>query len=383
MRLFISAGEPSGDLHGANLSRALRERHPEVDLLGFGGDRMAEAGCRIVHPLCDYAVVGFGAAIRSIPTFYRILQLARETFRRERPDGVVLIDYPGFHWWLAKAARAEGIPVTYFVPPQLWAWGGWRVRKMRKIADQVLCSLPFEEVWFQQRRVPARYIGHPYFDELARQRLDGAFVSEQRAKPGTIVGILPGSRHSELNGNTPSFAEAARIVHAKRSDVRFLVACLKPAHADLIRAKLAGLDVPLEVHSGRTAEIIQLAHSCMSVSGSVSLELLHRARPATIIYHAPLVGYALGKVLLQAKYITLVNLLADELLYPEQIFTRGTVGPKIAGEILHWLEDRPAYESLCGKLEALKAMVAVPGACARAAVAILELAQARHQLRAA
>jgi lipid-A-disaccharide synthase len=383
MRLFISAGEPSGDLHGANLSRALLERYPGVDLLGFGGDRMAEAGCRIVYPLCDYAVVGVGAAVRAVPTFYRILKLARETFRRERPDGLVLIDYPGFHWWLAGAARAEAIPVTYFVPPQLWAWAGWRTHKMRRLVDQVLCSLPFEETWFHQRRVPARYIGHPYFDELARQRLDSAFVAGQRAQPGTVVGILPGSRHSELNGNIASFAEAAKIIHAKRPEVRFLVACLKPAHADLIRNKLAGLAVPLEVHAGRTAEIIHLAHSCMSVSGSVSLELLHRARPTSIIYHASALVSLLGKFLMKAKYITLVNLLANDLLYPEHVYTRGTVGREMAGEILHWLEDRAAYEDLCGQLEALKARVALPGACARAAVAIAELALDRPQRWAA
>jgi lipid-A-disaccharide synthase len=383
MRLFISAGEPSGDLHGANLARALSERHPDVDLLGFGGDRMARAGCRLVYPLCDYAVVGIGAALRAVPTFYRVLQLARETFRRERPDGVVLIDYPGFHWWLAKAARDEGIPVTYFVPPQLWAWAGWRANKMRRLVDQVLCSLPFEEVWFHQRRVPARYIGHPYFDELARQRLDSAFVAEQRARPGTVVGILPGSRRSELNGNIASFAEAARIIHAKRPDVRFLVACLKPSHADLIRGKLASLAVPVEVHAGRTTEIIHLAHSCMAVSGSVSLELLHSTRPATIVYHASAMVSLLGKLLMKAKYITLVNLLADERLYPEHIFTRGTVGKEVAAEILHWVEDRAAYEDLCGRLAALKARVAIPGACDRAAAAIAELALAPPRRRAA
>ena len=254
---------------------------------------------------------------------------------------------------------------------------------MRRLVDQVLCSLPFEEAWFHQRRVPARYIGHPYFDELARQRLDAAFVAEQRARPGTVVGILPGSRHSELNGNIASFAEAARIIHAKRPDVRFLVACLKPAHADLIRGKLAGLAVPLEVHAGRTAEIIHLAHSCMSVSGSVSLELLYRTRPTTIVYHAPPAVSVLGKFLMKAKYITLVNLLADERLYPEHVFTRGTVGNEVAGEILHWLEDRAAYEDLCGRLAALKARVAVPGACDRAAEAVAELAQARPRSRAA
>src|SRR5262245_25042629 len=122
MRLFLSAGEPSGDLHGANLIRRLRERYPDVEVIGFGGDKMAAAGAKLIYPLWDFAVMGLGAAIMAVPKLKRILDLAKEVFAREKPDALVMIDYPGFHWWLARAARKQGMPVSYFVPPQIWAW---------------------------------------------------------------------------------------------------------------------------------------------------------------------------------------------------------------------------------------------------------------------
>jgi lipid-A-disaccharide synthase len=374
MRLFISAGEPSGDLHGANLVGALKQLRPDVEVAGFGGQRLADAGCRLVYPLCDLAVVGIVPVLKSVPTFARVLGLARETFRRHRPDAVVLIDYPGFHWWLARAARKHGIPVSYFVPPQLWAWAGWRARKMRRLTDQVLCSLPFEEPWLRQRGVAARYIGHPYFDELHRQRLDAGFVAAQRARPGTVIGVLPGSRHSELRNNLPSFLRAVCRIHARRPDTRFLVACLREQHAHELRPAFASAGVPVEVHHGRTPEIIHLAHSCLAVSGSVSLELLFRGKPAAVVYCVHPGMIALGKLVLRCKYITLVNLLADQLLFPEYV-TSGNVGDLLAGHVLHWLEDRADYEALCGELAALRRRVAEPGACERAAAAVLELAQ--------
>lgn len=375
MRVFISAGEPSGDLHGANLTRFLREQHPGVEVVGFGGDRMAAAGCQVIYPMADLAVVGVGAVLRHIPKFFHILDLARQSFRQQKPDALVLIDYPGFHWWLAGCARKHGIPVTYFVPPQLWGWASWRVKKMRRLTDQVLCSLPFEETWFRDRGVHARYVGHPYFDELSHYRLDNAFLSKQRYRPGTIVAILPGSRGMELRQNLASQLRAAEIIHQRRPDVRFLVACLKPAHADFVRGHLNGRELPIEVHHGKTPEIIQLAHSCMSVSGSVSLELLYRGKPTVILYRVTRFQMLLSRLLRQAKYITLVNMLADRVLYPEYVATH-CLGETLAGHVLHWLQDRPAYEELCGQLAALRDRVVWPGACARAATAISELAAA-------
>jgi lipid-A-disaccharide synthase len=381
MRLFLSAGEPSGDMHGANLVRRLRDRHPGLDVVGFGGDKMAAAGARLVYPLCDFAVMGLGAAVLAVPKMLGILRLAEESFDRERPDALVMIDYPGFHWWLARAAKKRGIPVCYFVPPQVWAWARWRVGKLRRLTDQVLSSLPFEHDFFEARGVRSQLVGHPYFDELAAQRLDGDFLAGQRRKPGTVVGILPGSRKHELHYNVPSLLRAARIVHAKRPDVRFLVACLKPHQAELVRAQAKDAGVPIEVHHGRTPEVIHLAHSCMAVSGSVSLELLYRGKPAAIMYRVVWTTRLLGKLLLKTKYITLVNLLADRRLFPEYVSV-GCQAEAVAADVLGWLQDRAKYEEVCGELAALRARVAQPGACDRAAAAIGELVGEKARLAA-
>lgn len=375
MQLFVSAGEPSGDLHGANLIRHLRSRCPELRFTGLGGPKMKEAGCELVYPLTDLAVVGIFPVLASLHKFHHVLGLARQSFREDRPDALVMIDFPGFHWWLAGCARKHGIPVSYFVPPQIWSWATWRAGKMRRLCDQVLSSLPFEDVWFRERGIPSRYIGHPYFDEIVAQRLDADFLSKQRAQSGPIVGLLPGSRNGEVRHNIESLIRGAELVHAQRPDVRFLVAAFKPSQADTIRDRLMGSKLPIEVHQGRTPEIIELSHSLMAVSGSVSLEILARSKPAVMVYRHHWFTIALGRMLKRAKYITLVNLLADRVMFPEY-FGSQCLGPRMAEHVLHWLNDEKAYRKLCGELATLRGEVMKPGACDRASDAVLELIRA-------
>jgi lipid-A-disaccharide synthase len=377
MRIFISAGEPSGDLHGANLVRALRRLRPEVDCVGFGGERMESAGCRLLYPLTSLAVMWFLRVFANAHQFLRLLSQADRYFARHRPDAVVLIDYPGFHWWLARRAHFHGIPVLYFVPPQLWAWAGWRVRKMRRFVDHVLCSLPFEEPWYHERGVTARYIGHPYFDELVTQRLDADFLAEQQARPGTVIGLLPGSRNAEVERNLSTFVRAAGRIHADCPQTRFLFACYRPAHQQYVQRYLrrhAGShDLPVEVHVGRTPEIIHLAHACAAVSGSVSLELLYRNKPTVIVYRVSRSQYAFGKAVARCKYITLVNLLADRELFPEYPSIRSEADA-VSRHILTWLKEPAAYEQVRRELADLRHRVASPGACERAARTVLEVA---------
>jgi lipid-A-disaccharide synthase len=376
MRLFVSAGEPSGDMHGANLVRALRGLCPDVACAGFGGERLAAAGCPLVYPLADDAVIGVLRVLGSVNHFRRVLALADQHFRTHRPDAVVLIDFPGFHWWLARRARAHGIPVVYFVPPQLWAWGAWRVGKMRRLVDHVLCGLPFEASWYRERGIPAHYIGHPYFDELPRQRLDGAFLADQRARPGPVVALLPGSRRQELENNPATLLRTAALVHARRPDARFLVACLREEHRGRVQALLGDSRLPLEVHAGRTPEILELAHCAVAVSGSVGLELLYRGKPSVVLYRVNGWGMLAAWALMRCRYMSLVNLLAGKELYPE-FLTRRCEAEAMAGHVLRWLEDRPAYDALCGELAALRGRVAEPGACERAARFVLDAAGGR------
>lgn len=372
MHVFISAGEPSGDLHGANLTRALRSLDPSIECEGLGGERMQAAGCRLFYPLADHAVMGLFRVLQVVPALADLLDRLTDRWSKHRPDAVVLIDYPGFHWWVAARAKALGIPVVSFVPPQIWGWASHRVKRVRANFDAVLCSLPFEEPWYRARGVPnAHYIGHPYFDELPRQRLDGAFLDEQRRRPGPVVGLLPGSRGHEVRNNLESLISTARVVHRQRPDVRFLMACFKNEHERIVESKLRRESLPIEVHSGRTPEIIELAHSCVAVSGSVGLELLYRSKPTVVIYRTTGLHMFLTWMLKNVKYISLVNLLAGQELYPEFLTTRSAAeGP--GAHILNWLNDAGAFNALRTALRQLRDQVAEPGACARAAQFVLD-----------
>lgn len=369
MRIFISAGEPSGDLHGANLARALRALNPNVECVGFGGERMTAAGCELLYPLTRLAVMWFLRALTNAHKFLALLSQADRYFRHRRPDAVVLIDYPGFHWWLARRAHFHGIPVFWFVPPQLWGWAGWRVKKMQRYVDHVLCTLPFEVDWYRKRNVRAHFMGHPYFDELREQHLDAELVTAC-ASDGVPVALLPGSRDQEVQRNLPTLLRAAGLVHQKRDDARFLVACYKESQQQTVEAALRGSGLPARTFVGRTPEIIEAAKACVAVSGSVSLELLYRGTPSAVVYRIKRIDLAVAERVMTAPYISLVNLLAGKELFPE-FLTVECPAEEIAAHVLRWLNDEAAYAQVTGELSALRERVAIPGACRRAAEFVL------------
>jgi lipid-A-disaccharide synthase len=382
-QIFFSVGEPSGDVHGANLLHALRRRDPSVEGVGFGGDRMAAAGCVLHYPLCQLAVMGLRRVLDHAATFAGLISQADRCFRRQRPDAVVLIDFPGFNWWIARRAHAHGIPVFYFVPPQLWAWASWRVSKMRRWVDHVFCALPFEEAWYRRRRVAAEYVGHPFFDELPSQTLDDGFLAEQRQAGTPIIGLLPGSRNQEVEHNFSTLYRAAARIHAERGDVRYVVACYKPQQQRRIDDYLRRhAPLPVTTHCGRTPEIIEVSHATIGVSGSVSLELLWRTKPSIIVYRMGAVQNRLIHWLAHVDRMCLVNLLAGKDLYPEFAVTE-CPSAAVAEHALSWLNDLQAHAALRHELAQLRDRVARPGACDRTAERILHVLQKRATADAA
>lgn len=376
MHLFISAGEPSGDLHGANLIKALKRLDPAIRFSGFGGEKMEAVGCKLLYPLTRLAVMWFLRALLNIFTFIGLLKKAKRFFRDERPDAVVVIDFPGFHWQLAKRAHAQGIPVYYFVPPQLWAWAGWRIKKMKKWVKHVLSALPFEDDWYRQRGVPSDYIGHPYFDELADRRLDPSFMDEQRQLPGRVITLLPGSRMQEVTKNLPEMLQAAGMIHQKHPETRFLVASFNDKQAEIARSLVAKMNLPVQIHVGRTLEIIDLAEACISVSGSVSLEIMYRMKPAVVVYRLNKVTLRIGRWFMKCRYITLVNLLANKEIYPEFLTDHNPcVG--VAEKILELLDNPARRQAVCDDLQRVRNRVAKPGACDRAAQFLMEQLEAK------
>src|SRR5262249_7183682 len=208
-------------------------------------------------------------------------------------------------------------------------------------------SLPSEPAWYGERGITAEYIGHPFFDELPRQELELEFILAQRATPGTIIGLLPGSRTQEVERNLSTLVRAAGRIHAAQPDTRFLVACYRRAHqqriADYLRRRGAA---PIEPCVGRTPEIIHLAHACIAVSGSVGLELLYRSKPSVVLYRIGRLDLKVGNFFKKCRFISLVNLLADKELFPEYLTDRCESGA-ISEHVLRWLNDATAYEGLC------------------------------------
>ncbi|WP_435010470.1 lipid-A-disaccharide synthase [Tundrisphaera lichenicola] len=379
MRIFLSTGEPSGDLHAANLIHSLRKIRPDVEVVGFGGPKMEAAGAKLLYPLVDLAVMWFVRVLLNINKFFKLLDDADREFIANRPDAVVLIDYPGFHWHLARRAKKHGIPVIYYVPPQIWAWAGWRVEKVRKFVDHLLCSLPFEPDWYRDRGIAnAEYVGHPYFDELAERTLDESFMAEIEARSGPLLAILPGSRTQEVTRNLPIMLKAAARLAADHPETRFAVACLHNKHRELAVRLLeeSGLGLEVEIHAARTPELIRVAEVAWAVSGSVGLELMVEALPTVVLYTIKPFDLWVARKFIKSKYISLVNLLADEEVMPEYL-TPVDVSVELAEHAARWLDDPAERWKASSRLAELRDRVAVPGASDRAAERIVEVIAAR------
>ncbi len=420
--VFFSVGEPSGDLHGANLIRQLQARCPGLKAVGYGGPKMAEAGCQLHTDLTALAVMWFARVLLNIHKFWGLVSRADRYFRHQKPDAVVLIDYPGFNWWIARRAKAHGIPVFYYSPPQIWAWARWRVKKMRRLVDHVLCGLPFEEAWLRNRGCNATFVGHPFFDEVRRYPYDEPFIAEHESRPGPLVVLLPGSRTQEVGNNLRWFLKAAELIRRRVPEVRFALASFKPRQAEMARRMVDASGLPIEICVGKTPELMRMADCAVSVSGSVSLELLYHTTPTVILYWIERYAYVVQSFFRKVKYITLVNLLstggldsdgeetpsgtdrdsggrpslfarlkrrfslaesfdpsqpdADRVLFPEYL-TCEDKSAQIAEHVIEWLCEPTKRAARVEALAALKTEVAHGGASNRAAQYILEVLDRR------
>lgn len=394
MRVFLSAGEPSGDHHAALLCRAIQARCPEAVCVGLGGPEMARAGCALVADMSSLAVMWFLRVLANIHRFVDLARRAERNFLDERPDICVLIDFPGFHWWLAWRAKRHGIPVVFYCPPQIWAWASWRIRKMRRLVDHVLSALPFEHDWFCEQGMASTLVGHPFFDER-----NAARVEDTDRSSGPMVILLPGSRGQEIEANLASLLRAAVQIERQVPTARFVVAALHRRHADRIEADLLGSlsdcrPQRLIVEAGKTAMLIPQAAAAISVSGSVSLELLAARVPTVIVYSINPAAFVIQSWLRRTRAFTLVNLLAipdpigplqpvwwpprtlapasPEMLFPEYLAVQDPAAAA-AGHVTEWLTDKASRQQIVTALDALAMEVARPGSADRAATAVLEI----------
>ena len=392
MRIFFSVGEPSGDLHGSNLIRHLAAADPTIEFVGFGGPKMKAAGCELLYDLTQMAVMFITQVVANLKFFFGLVDQADDYFAANEIDAVVLIDYPGFNWHIAKKAKARGIPVYYYGVPQMWAWAPWRIRKIRKYVDHVLCKLPFEKDWFESRNCKAIYVGHPFFDEMTQLNLDSEFIQQATdqldLENKELVLLLPGSRNQEVERNLPTLIEAAEHIAADRPETAFAIGCFKESYAETANALLKNSSLSnVGVWTDRTQELMTSATCCMACSGSVSLELLYHRKPTVIVYRIKRTLQLVIPFLLKTQYITLPNLMAakdirkttwrnsdpkrDPMVMPEYVSVNSPA-EKMAGDVLQWLEDPAKLEASIATLDQMAKSYAKPGATKRAADYLLD-----------
>lgn len=371
MHVFLSVGEPSGDQHAAELMREFSRRHPGTRFSGFGGPEMQAEGLDCLYQLTDLAVMGIGQVLPLIHKFYGLVQQAKAFLKSEQPDAVVLVDFPGFNWWIAKAAKETGIPVYYYCPPQLWAWAPWRIRKVHRYVDCILSVLPFEAEWYRKHNVDVEYVGHPFFDEVAEHPINPDVLESLTKEGCRTIGILPGSRKQEVFRNFPVMLDTMNTLYEKHPHIQFQIACYKDWHNQECRRLYAehGTQLPIHFHTGMTSEIIEAADFCLIVSGSVSLEVLARRTPAVVMYRGSFTTYLLCKALLTVDYMSLPNLIANEALMPEFPLVRqhSRHTEEIGQQLDNWLSNPEALETTRQKTTQLAEAIVETGGVKRAA----------------
>jgi len=367
MRIFISVGEPSGDIHGASLIRELQARHANVDIVGFGGDRMQAEGAKLLYPLVQLAVMGIVRVLSNITTFLSLLSRADRYFRHHRPDAVVLIDYPGFNMRLAKEAkrRVPTLRTIHYISPQVWAWHRGRIPKMAKFLDLMLCLFPFEIPLCAGAGLRAVCVGHPLLDSLAVEK-------KEHVRDTSLVALLPGSRSKEVRKIFPVMVEAAVKLRETRPSLRFEAAAASETLAMEMRSTLVahGQDEGFCTITLRSAhDLMQRAGAGMVCSGTATLESTFFGLPMVILYRVAWLTWAVGKRLVKIPWLGLPNVLAGREIVREFLQKDAKPTP-IADEMLRLLDDAKVREAQQRAQAEVIASLGERGAAKRGAEAI-------------
>ncbi len=373
-RIMIVAGEASGDLHGANLAKALQRLSPEVSICGMGGTAMAAEGVEILYDAARMAVVG----IIEVLSHFSDIRAARRTLlaelRDNRPDLLILIDYPGFNLMLAAQAKKLSIPIFYYISPQVWAWHASRVKKIQRLVDRMAVILPFEEEFYRQRGMVVDFVGHPLLDSVRNRLSRAEFLARHNiAENSTVVGLLPGSRKKEIANLLPVYLAAGERLAAGRDDLVFLLP-LAPglSRADLDAHGLGDCKLQVKVIESDRYDLMAACNAVIAASGTVTLELAILNVPMVVAYRTSPLTCWLARKLVEVKYVSLVNLVADRQVVPELLQEEASA-KNLAEQIAPLLYAPKVIETMRQGLVEVCERLGGPGASARAAEIALEI----------
>lgn len=377
--IMIIAGEASGDLHGAKLVKAMRAARPELRFCGMGGKELISAGVDVLFDAKKIAVVGLAEVFSHLPDIFAARKILRKALLEKRPALLILIDFPDFNLMLAGFARSLGIPVFYYITPQVWAWRSGRVKTIQKRVDRVGVILPFEEEFFRHHGLAADYVGHPSVDSVKSTGSKEDFcISQNIAPDSTCVGLFPGSRKKEIATLLPILLETAQNLQKKRKEkLNFFIPLASTIGKDeLYRNGLSqiGDDLDIRIITEDRYDMMAACDAAIVVSGTVTLELALLDTPMVVMYKVSRGTYRIGKMLVNKnlKYFSLVNLIADKLIVPE-LLQDAVNSERIEAEISAILFDQSAREKMLQGLKDVREKMGPPGASAKAADLALSL----------
>ena len=363
--IWINVGEASGDLHAAELIKAMKTADPSLAFTGMGGPAMRAQGMDVRHDMRLISLVGITEVFGGLPRILMLLRRLKRELAETRPRAIVLVDCPEFNFRIAKMAKKLGIPVYYYISPQIWAWRSGRVHFLREYVRRVICILPFEKPFYEKFGVDVDYVGHPLMDVLPLEELDRTEPDENR------IGILPGSRRREVATLLPKFAETARRLRETRPDLRFVIARAPGVDRERLLA-LWPDDIPVDIEEPENRYgTFRSCRFILAASGTVTLETALIGTPVIVAYEVSPLSAMVGRLLIKVKFISLPNLIMERAVYPEFIQEEATT-ENLVRAAARWLDEPKAYASAREDLAGLRRLVGGPGAADRAASIILD-----------
>jgi lipid-A-disaccharide synthase len=378
--VFISCGEPSGDLYAGALTRELLSLAPDLRVEGFGGERLRDAGATLLGDYRGLTVTGLVEVLEVLPRSYAMYRRLVRAARQRRPDVLVVIDFPDFNFRLAKSVRALGIPVVYYIPPQLWAWRSGRMRTLRRLADRILVIFPFEPEIYDRAGTQAEFVGHPLVDLARATEPREAFLTSLGLSPDKpILALLPGSRPNEVAPILPRLVEAAGLAAERLPGLQVILA-RAPNLPDALLAPVASSRVPIAVVEGRADDVLQACDAVVTASGTATVQAAIHERPMVIVYHLAPLTFALVRRLVHVDTVGMVNLVAGRRVAPELI-QHDFTAEAVAREALRLLAPGETRDAAIAALREVREKLGGEGASRRAARSILDVVAARRGVR--
>lgn len=379
---MIVAGEASADLHGSNLVRAIRRLDPGVAFWGIGGKEMGKAGVKILFPSSEMAVVGLTEVFSRLRRIARAYLRLRSILKHDRPDLLILIDYPDFNIRLAGSAKRCKVPVLYYISPQVWAWRRGRVRKLARLVDRMAVILPFEQDFYRRRGMVVDYVGHPLLDSAPHDLKRGDVIRELGLQDrGPILGLLPGSRKEEVMNLLPVMLKAAEMISPHYPGLKCLLPLASTVSSDLVLSMIGRTHLQVEILQGSIYRALGSCDLALVASGTATLETAIMEVPMVIVYRVSPISFWIAKMVVKVPHIGLVNLVAGERIVPELIQSEVTP-ERLAREALSILQSSRKRESVVDKLRVVRQRLGKGSASERTAKIVLEIMNRGARLKA-